>query len=343
MEGRSLLTPRRERVLKHVVEEYVVTALPVGSEALARKYRPPVSSATIRNEFAALEESGLIGHPYTSAGRIPTDLGYRYYVEHLMQDGELSQTEVRTIAHQFHQVENDVDEWVRLASSVLANAVRSAAVVSFPVSPRTRLRRAELVPLGENLVLLAVMLESGTLRKQMIHTDSPVDRAELTRLSNRLTSLVGGRDAARAAREAERSSGLEQQVLRAVERILRHAEEQVLEQVSYEGLSHMLAQPEFASSQKALPVVEALERGYLLARLLAQAESGTEVRVVIGHEHPMEQMRETSAVLIRYGLSDDASGVLGVLGPTRLAYWRAVPMVRYLAGLMQLLMAEARS
>ncbi len=334
------LTPRRERVLKYVVEEYVTTAVPVASEVVARKYEPTVSSATIRNELATLEESGLIGQPHTSAGRVPTDLGYRYYVERLMGQGEMPAAERRTIAHQFHQVENDVDEWVRLASSVLANALHSAAVVTLPGSPRARLRRIELVPLGEQVVLLAVLLESGALKKQLLHVDSAVSREELTRLSNRLTSAPHNGTAAHVAHEASKATGLEQQVLQATERILRHAEDQALQEVYYEGLSQMLAQPEFASSQKALPIIEALERGYLLARLLSEAELGADVRVVIGREHALEQMRETSAVLIRYMLSDDVSGVLGVLGPTRLPYWRAVPLVRYLARLLRALTTE---
>src|SRR5205814_8221364 len=107
------ISARRQRLLNHVVEEYVGTAVPVASETVARKYEPDISSATIRIELAALEEQGLIGHPHTSAGRVPTDRGYRFYVEHLMSVHELGLNERRTIAHQFHQVESDVDEWVR--------------------------------------------------------------------------------------------------------------------------------------------------------------------------------------------------------------------------------------
>jgi heat-inducible transcriptional repressor len=336
------ISTRRQRLLKHVVEEYVGTAVPVASETVARKYEPDISSATIRNELAALEEQGLIGHPHTSAGRVPTDRGYRFYVEHLMGALDLAPNERRTIAHQFHQVESDVDEWVRLASSVLANALHSAAVVTLPVSSYARLRRLELVPLGERLILLALLLASGALRKHLIHSEEPVDRDELVRLSNRVTATLPGAGALRVHRETARARGLEQQVLEATERILRVADEQALQQVYFEGLSHMLAQPEFASSQKALPIVEALEHGYVLARLLSHADADDEVRVVIGQENPLEQMRETSAVMIRYALTDDVTGVLGVLGPTRLPYWRAVPLVRYLAGLLRLMTSETR-
>jgi heat-inducible transcriptional repressor len=343
VELRDGVTPRRERVLKHVVEEYVSTAQPVASETVARKHVPPVSSATIRNEFAALEDIGLIRHPHTSAGRIPTDRGYRYYVERIMGEGVVPHAELRMIAHQFHQVETDVDEWVRLASSVLANALHSAAVVTLPGSPRARIRRLELVPLGDKLVLLAIMLDSGSLKKQLIHSDDPQERDDLVRLSNRLTTGLADRGAAHIGRAADAASGFEAKVLRLAERIVGQAEDQALEEVYYEGLAHMLAQPEFASSIKALPIVEALEHGYLLSQLLAEVEEDGDARIVIGQENPLEQMRETSAVLIRYALSDDVTGILGILGPTRLPYWRAVPLVRYLARLLRTLTAEAEA
>src|SRR5688572_32522807 len=116
-------------MLKHVVEEYVRTATPVSSEMIVRRYEPSVSSATVRNELAQLEDLGLISHPHTSAGRVPTDLGYRFFVEHLMESTDPTPGEQRTIRHQFHQVEPDIDRWAQLASSVLANAVCTAAVV----------------------------------------------------------------------------------------------------------------------------------------------------------------------------------------------------------------------
>src|SRR5919206_560444 len=197
------LTARRERILRHVIQEYVALAQPVASDLIARKYEAELSPATVRNELAALEEAGLIAQPHTSAGRVPTDRGYRYFVELLMQeDRELSPPERRMLRQQ--------------------------------------------------------------------------------------------------------------------------AQEQAFAAVSLEGLAQLLGQPEFAQSQKLRPILEVLEQQPMLARFLAASLATPGVQVIIGAENRLEQMREASLVLTRYGSDDaDAWGVVGVLGPTRLPYWRA--------------------
>src|SRR5581483_775038 len=170
------LTPRRQWVLKSIVEEYVASATPVSSEHVARKATTPISTATLRNEMAALEELGLLRHPHTSAGRIPSDAGYRYYVECLMGPAELQAAERRTIYHQFHQVEFSIDEWLALARAVLARALQNAALATPPLASRPRVRRVELVPLQERTVLLVLMLQSGHIRQQMLPLEEPLDR-----------------------------------------------------------------------------------------------------------------------------------------------------------------------
>src|SRR3990172_6645386 len=154
-----MLTERRSRILQFIVEEYVDSALPVGSETIVRKYRLPVSSATIRNEMARLEEEGYITHPYTSAGRLPSDQGYRYYIESLMDEQDLTPEEKETIRHQFHQAGRELEQWVRLSAAVLAQAARNMAVVTSPRSPECRLKHLELVPLHDVVVLLVVVLQ----------------------------------------------------------------------------------------------------------------------------------------------------------------------------------------
>ena len=335
------LSSRRQRLLKHVVEEYVKTAVPVSSEVIVRRYEPDVSSATVRNELAQLEEVGLISHPHTSAGRVPTDPGYRFFVEHLMDCEDPSPGEQRTIRHQFHQVEPDVDRWAQLASSVLANAVRSAAVVTPLTSARARARRVALIGVQDTVALVTVLLHSGAVRQQVIHLDEPSERDELDRIGNRLTDLLDDKTADGVARAADVLAGPERAAAAAVSRILEQADRQAFEDVYYEGLGHVLSQPEFTYSQKAVPLVQVLERGQVLGQLLSQALHASGVQVVIGTEHPLEQMRETSAVLARYGHGDDVQGVLCVLGPTRMPYGRAVAMVRFIAHVLDLLVAAS--
>lgn len=330
-------------MLKHVVEEYVRSATPVSSEVIVRRYEPTVSSATVRNELNQLEELGLISHPHTSAGRVPTDVGYRFFVEHLMEREGPPAGEQRMIRHQFHQVEPDVDRWAHLASSVLANTVQSAAVVTPLTSSRVRVRRVALVWVQDTVALVTVLLHSGAVRQQVLHLERPCDRDELDRVGNHLTVLLDETSGTQALLVATTLEGIERQAALAVARILEHADQQAFEDVYYEGLGHILSQPEFTLSQKAVPLVQVLERSQMLGKLLSQALQASGVQVIIGTEHPLEEMRETSAVLARYGDGGDVQGVLCVLGPTRMAYWRAVAMVRFIADLLDLLVADSLS
>lgn len=327
-------------MLKYVVEEYVRSAVPVSSEVIVRLYEPNVSTATVRQELAQLEELGLIAQPHTSAGRKPTDAGYRYFVEHLMDSIGPTPGEQRTIRHQFHQVEPDVDRWAHLASSVLADAVRTASVVTRLTSARARIWRTALLGVQDTVVLVTVLLHSGVVRQHVLHLAEPATREELDRVGNKLTAVLDGKTAGEVATEAAELPGLEGQVAGAAARVLEQVDQQAFEDVYYEGLGHVLSQPEFTYSEKAVPLVQVLERGQTLGQLLAPALGGSSVMVIIGAEHPLEQMRETSAVLIRYGL-DDAQGVLGVLGPTRMPYWRATAMVQFMADLMDVLVADS--
>jgi heat-inducible transcriptional repressor len=335
------LTSRRQNILRHIVEEYVVTAQPVGSGSVAGRQRPPVSSATVRNEMAVLEDFGFIIQPHTSAGRVPTDAGYRYYVERLMPGLAPSPGEERRIRHQFHQVESEVGQWAHLATSVLADTVHAAAVVALPVSPKARVRRIELLGLHDRAVLVALILRSGSVRQHVERVEESLDREELAQLNARLNELLEGKTARQVVRQAERLSGPAIAFGEAVARMLDQADRQRFEEIYYEGLSHILAQPEFAQSDKLRPLVEVLERSQLLGSFLADAMEGQGVQVIIGNEHRLEPLRSTATILTGYGVGDHVRGVLGVVGPTRLPYWRAVPMVRFMADLMDVLVENS--
>jgi heat-inducible transcriptional repressor len=335
------LTPRRQSILRRIVEEYVVTALPVGSEAIARSHRPPVSSATVRNEMSVLEGVGYIAQPHTSAGRVPTDSGYRYYVERLMPGLAPAPGDERRIRHQFHQVESAVGQWAHLASSVLADTIHAASVVTLPVSPTARLRRVELVDLHERVVLVALILQSGSVHQHVEHLADPVDRETLNRVSARLNEVLEGCTAAQALQEAQRLSSPDSEFGEVVAQVLEQADHQTFEQIYYEGLSHILGQPEFARSENLRPLVQVLERTQIIGAFLADAMSGDGVQVIIGNEHSLEPLRSTATILTRYGDGDDIRGVLGVVGPTRLPYWHAIPMVRFMAGLMDVLVKSS--
>ena len=332
------LTARRERILRHVVQEYVALAQPVPSDLIARKYESELSPATVRNELAALEEAGLIAQPHTSAGRVPTDRGYRYFVELLTQEErELAPAERRNLRQQFNQLAALGTESTHLGPSLLARTLRSAAVATRAVSSRARVRRIELVPLECDTVLVTLLMQSGGVRQVVHRTEVVLEREELTRLSNELSEKLADKTPGQARRtlgkvvsDAARPFGS------AAIRLLQQAQEQTLAAVTLEGLAQLLTQPEFAQSEKLRPILEVLEQQPLLARFLAESLASPGVQVIIGAENRLEQMRDAALVLTRYGAEEDAWGVLGVLGPTRLPYWRAVPMVRFMAELMNM-------
>lgn len=332
------LTPRQQALLTMIVRDYVSSAAPVGSEALARHYRLGLSSATVRNEMAELERLGYISHPHTSAGRVPTDSGYRYFVSRLMDEFELPAEEQRTIRHQFHQVELELDQWIHLAASVLARAAHNVALVTMPITRQCRLRHLELLALQESLVLLLVVLQEGRLRQQMITLPGVVDEDELSKIAHRLAAVFGALSA--TAIETKVSRGLV--VLSATERVIVDQLVKLMRQVDaggsqsahYEGLREVLGQPEFARAEKVRALVEALEQRDAWLGIVPVSLPSGEVWLSIGAENQWTLLRDCSLVLARYGMKDAASGVLGVIGPTRMPYWRAIATVRCLSVVM---------
>ena len=186
------LTDRQKEILRHIVGEYVRTAAPVSSEAIARRQGLAVSSATVRNEMAVLEESGYVSHPHTSAGRVPTDLGYRYFVQYLLGRSELEPGERKEIQDELQRVELNQDQWLPMAATLLARSVQSAAVVTPPKATRSRLKHFELIAVQDHLALLVMVLQEGTIKQQFITFAQPTGQDELSRVAGRLNARAGG-------------------------------------------------------------------------------------------------------------------------------------------------------
>jgi heat-inducible transcriptional repressor len=332
MEGR-MLTQRRERILKIVVSNYISAGLPVGSEAVARRGLG-VSPATIRNEMMELEEEGYLTQPHTSAGRIPTDKGYRHYIESMMGDVQLSLVEQRLIRHQFHQVEGEIEEWIRLAAAILSRAVHNVAIVTLPKPYEYRLKHLELISLHEFLALLVLVLREARLKQQVLALEEAATQEELSTVAWRLNSACTGLTGSEIVSRSLELSRLEEQVTRAVAQIMQAEEEEAYEDPWVDGLRHMLSQPEFAYSSKLAAIVEFFEEKRLLKSLLPQVLTGEGVRVVIGRENKPDVMRDCSVIITRYGIPGEVSGAIGVMGPTRMQYSRAIPTVCFLSSVM---------
>lgn len=305
-----MLTVREEHILRIIVGEYIYTATPVGSGSIARRHELGISPATIRNEMACLEEDGYITHPHTSAGRIPSDKGYRYYVESLMEEMELPLAEQRTIRHLFHQVETDMEEWVQLAASILARVVRNLALVTFPKAALSRLRHMELVTIQELLALLIVVLQDAKVKKQILPLAQAASQEELSMIANRLNAAFEGMTSSQIAAKRLELSPLEEQVVLVLLRTLEAEDQQRFEDPYLDGLRHLLSQPEFSHGERMLRIVDIFEDKNLLKSILTQAIAEGTVQVIIGEENTQEPLRNFSLVLTRYGVPSEATGIL---------------------------------
>lgn len=341
--GEEGLTERQETVLALIVHEYIDNARPVGSKRLVQRYSLRVSSATVRNEMAALTEMGFLRQPHTSAGRQPTEAGYRYFVGQLLGDTDLPDAEKRLISHQFHQADRDVDQWVRLAGAVLAQHSQVASLVTAPLPTSAVFKHLELIGTQGRQVLMVLVLEGGDVRQQMLTMSEVISQERLRLTAEQITQACAGKDAKGVKAQAARYDELGREIVTLVAETLEKTDEFSSGEIHRDGLANVLSQPEFANTNSGQQALRLLEEQSLLEEVLAKALSPTVggVQVVIGGEGAWEELREYSMVLARYGATGYATGTLGVLGPTRMPYGRSISAVRYVAGLMSDLVIEA--
>jgi len=328
------LDSRARQVLGAVVREYIATAEPVASTQLVRGYRLDVSPATVRNELAALEEAGLLTHPHTSAGRVPTDLGYRYFIETLMPSTSLRPEEQVTVSHQFQQALQDTAAWLRVAASSLARLTAEASIVTTPASKRTTLRHVEVVPIHERRVLLVAVVDGGAVRQQILELGTPTTAEQLRALSSRLTDSLGGATATTVHDTVTAEKGADADITGALARILDEYDTVRAREVYVDGFQNILAKPEFAESDRSRAMLSLFEDHTRLSEILPLDLGDGEVHITIGREHRHESLRDCSLVIGRYGASGDVVGFVGVVGPTRMDYARSIGAVRYVGSLM---------
>jgi len=330
------LTPRQRTVLGLVVREYVESASPVSSRVLVEYYGLQVSTATVRNELARLEELGYLTHPHTSAGRIPTHKGYHRFVERLLGEVELPLHERRTIVHQFHQARQDFEQWMPLAASVLARTAHGAALVTAPQAAQSRYKHLQLISTQGRTVLLILVLRGGMVKQQVLALVEPLDQEALNEASDRLNQLCNGLTVGEIQARVDGLPPFEADVAGLVVDIMHHADTRTTGVVYRDGLSEVLQQPEFSEGELAHGLVRVMEERSFLEAVLADTlspEVGS-VQVLIGGEGRWDELHACSLVLGRYGVTGFVTGALGVVGPTRMLYGRAISAVRFVAGLL---------
>jgi heat-inducible transcriptional repressor len=338
------LDARSDAILRAVIDEYVTSATPVSSGSLVDHYQLGVSSATVRSILSDLEALGLLTHPHTSAGRVPTDAGYRYYVQVLAEEWSVPQVEQRMIRHQFGQVEFASEHWFRLAATTLAAANTGTAGLATTAKPEAaRVRRVDLVAVQDRLALLVVLFREGTMKQTLQNLPAATAQDQLDRVAGLLNVLAIDRTASEIEaaltdlpRGAEATEDLDLLVRigDGLVRTMREFDAALIDDLFSDGLLNVMAAPEFDRSDKVRAVFAALEnRSYLGSLVESVAQAGT-IQIFIGHENRPLEMQDVSLVLAPYGRIGRAIGVVGVLGPTRMSYAQAIASVAFVSGLM---------
>ena len=331
-----MLTERQELILKIIVADYTRTATPIASDAVARSQGLSVSSATVRNDVAVLKEQGYLANPHTSAGSVPLDKAYRFFVESIepVTDSAIPQN-ARDRAHvRLQDILQNLDEWANVSAAVLAGLVGNMAIATFPKARETRVRYLDLVPMQDLLVMLIVVLEQARLHRQLIRLPQPMDAYELEESTARLRSYLMGHNQREIASQQLPLTPLEEELVEATVTVLQEEEKAAYHDHYVDGMRNLLSQPEFAENERARSIVEGVEDGSLAQTILSETPEGGVVRVIIGHEHPDDALSPLSVVVCQYGLPHRAVGALGVVGPTRMEYIRTIAGVRFLSSAM---------
>nr|WP_218848784.1 heat-inducible transcriptional repressor HrcA [Nocardioides perillae] len=346
--GGAVVEDRRLAVLRAIVEDYVATEEPVGSKALVERHGLGVSPATVRNDMAVLEEEGLIRQPHTSAGRVPTDAGYRLFVDRLTTVKPMSQAERRAIS-QFLDGAVDLDDVVSRSVRLLSQLTRQVAVVQYPTLTRSTVRHVELVALTPSRLLVVLILSSGRVEQRLVELGADLPDDRLADLRTRVNRAVTGERIAEATGAladlpaavppdcTEEVAAARAVVAALVEAMSDHRSD---ERVAVGGAAN-LARFGDSFDSAVRPILEALEEHVVLLKLLGEASTGGAVTVRIGHEGPIQELASTSVVATGYGPGEEALASLGILGPTRMDYPGTMAAVRAVARYVSRILDEA--
>jgi heat-inducible transcriptional repressor len=319
------LDDRKLDVLRAIVQDYVATQEPVGSKALVERHHLRVSPATIRNDMAVLEDEGYIRQPHTSAGRVPTDRGYRLFVDKLSRIKPLSPAERRAI-ERFLVGAVDLDDVVHRTVRLLAQLTRQVAVVQFPSLSRSSVRHLELVPVSTTRIMLVMIADTGRVEQRLVELPSPTAEGDVLRLRSAINEKLGGQrlvDTPPLVQDLieEIEPGLRGPMAALASVLLETLVERTEERIALAGTANLTRGGILDFQGSLRPILEALEEEVVLLKLIGSAEPDpTVTRVLIGDENEIEHLRATSVVSTGYGPGSTVVGGLGVLGPTRMDY-----------------------
>ena len=338
------LSQRSRQILEAIVEDYIATAEPVGSNAVARRHALPLSSATIRNVMASLEELGLLASPHTSAGRIPTDKGFRLYVDSLVGLRTITHTEKKQILKRCRETGGNLTDLLREASRTLSSLSSYTGIVVAPRFTTGMFRQIEFIKLGPRRILAILVTCSGAVQNRIVEVDQEFLAEDLVRMSNYLNSTLEGLSISqlheKILHEMEQEKSRYDQLMLKALSLSKQALPEEQDEVYIAGQSRIFEQPEFNDVSKMREIFQAFEEKGRLIKLLSNCMQAQGVQIFIGSETPLKEIAGMSLITSTYMSGANTIGLMGVIGPTRMGYSSVIPIVDYTAQLVSRLLTE---
>jgi heat-inducible transcriptional repressor len=329
---------RKKKILLAIIQDYISTAEPVGSRTISRKYNLGVSPATIRNEMADLEDLGLIEQPHTSAGRIPSDLGYRYYVDYLMQPEKLSTEQLQFINRNYADKAHEVGKVINRTGQLLSNLTKYTSIVMSPQMSQAKIKHVQLVSMTPTMAIVIIVMDSGAVYHQQIEVAESINYQDLEQISRVLNAKLAGNNMESIKRTLLNEIYLELTRYRdfvdvALELMQNNLSKHIEGKIYLGGVYNILNQPEFHNIEKLKTLLSLLEKESLLQEILmGKNDSGLSVR--IGVENNQEAIKDCTMITATYHMGDQMQGTIGVLGPTRMEYSKAITIVEHLSKIL---------
>ncbi|GAB2703681.1 heat-inducible transcriptional repressor HrcA [Paenibacillus thermoaerophilus] len=329
-----MLTERQKLILSAIVDDYIRSAEPVGSRSISKRGDVVFSPATIRNEMSDLEELGFLEQPHTSAGRIPSQKGYRYYVDHLVQFGEMTAEELETIKLYFAERLNVMEDTIQQAAAIISGLTNYTSIVLGPEVFSATMKHLQIVPLDAKSAVAIVVMSTGHVENRIVQIPEGVSAQDLERFVNAMNDKLQGYSLLQLksrlhneiAAELSRYVSRFEELCNMIENVFR-AQNQ--DRVFLSGATHMLEQPEFKDVDKVKSIFELLEQPPTLVRIVTPSEEG--VKVKIGAENHVDAISQCSLVTATYSVDGEHIGTIGVLGPTRMEYGKVIRLLNYLS------------
>lgn len=329
------LDDRKKRILKSIIDDYITTAEPVGSRAIARKYELGLSSATIRLEMADLEELGFLMQPYTSAGRVPSDKGYRFYVDELMDLEKLTVEQIQNIRRALKEKINEVEQLVRMASSILSNATNYTSMATAPSINSVIVKTIQLVWIDDKKILVVLVVDGNIIKNTLKRLSLTITKDD----TNILTNLINEKITGIPLQQIEQAlNSIEYLILGIELKLFREVLGGILECVDQidvvdyflEGTKNILNFPEFKDLDKAKLFLEMMDKKEYISTMLKTQEDAKDMNIQIGQENEIIEARDCSVVITSYSLGDSIIGSIGIIGPTRMEYAKVIKYMNHI-------------